>query len=178
MPNLTEDFLKNPTGPLVTIRCSPWHVDGRVVLLGDACHAVVPFLGQGMNAAIEDCTVLARCLAEHDGDRAAAFADFERQRKENTDALAELCVDNFLEMRDHVASPTFRLRKRGERVLHRLIPFWYTPLYNMISFTRIPYSDARRRAEVQAWAVRGALLAVVLVAAFFLPSCLRALLSP
>jgi kynurenine 3-monooxygenase len=139
-------------------------VDGRVALLGDACHAVVPFLGQGMNAAFEDCTVLDRCLAAHPGDRAAAFAAYERQRKENTDALADLCVENFLEMRDRVSSRLFRLRKKFEILLHRLLPRWYVPLYTLITFTPTPYAEARRRARRQDRAVRAALLALAALA--------------
>src|SRR5207247_3354600 len=96
MPNLAEDFLANPTGSLVTVRCSPWHVGGRVLLLGDAAHAVVPLLGQGMNAAFEDCTVLNECLHGH-ADVEKAFRRFEALRRENTDVLAELCVANYIE---------------------------------------------------------------------------------
>jgi kynurenine 3-monooxygenase len=148
LPALAEEFLTNPTGALVTIRCQPWHV-GRAVLVGDACHAVVPFLGQGMNAAFEDCTVLYRCLLEDQWDWGRAFARYEALRKENVDALADLCVDNFIEMRDRVASPVFVLRKRLAILLHRLFPRWYLPLYTMIEFTRIPYAQAVRRARVQ-----------------------------
>src|SRR5262249_53683869 len=97
MPGLAEEFFAHPTGPLVTVRCSPGHRGGRVPLLGDACHAVVPFLGQGMNAAFEDCTVLHHCLLQHAPDWHAAFADYERRRKEHTDTLADLAVYNFLE---------------------------------------------------------------------------------
>src|SRR5262249_54768596 len=92
IPDLAHEFLHNPTGALVTIRCSPWHAGGRVVLLGDACHAVVPFLGQGMNAAFEDCIVLSACLARHGPDREQALAAYEALRKENVDTLADLCV--------------------------------------------------------------------------------------
>jgi kynurenine 3-monooxygenase len=148
IPTLAEDFLHNPTGSLVTIRCQPWHVGGRVVLLGDACHAVVPFLGQGMNAAFEDCSVLNRCIADKD-DLARAFATYEALRKENLDTLADLCVANFYEMRDRVGSRWFVLRKRLEVLLHKLFPRWYLPLYTMIEFTRIPYAEALRRARWQ-----------------------------
>ncbi len=168
MPNLAEDFFKNPVGPLLTVRCNPWHADGRVVLLGDACHAVVPFLGQGMNAAFEDCTVLDRCLADHPGDRAAAFRAYEHERKENTDALADLCVDNFLEMRDRVSSPLFRLRKHLDVLLHRLFPRWYLPLYTLVTFTTTPYAAARRRARRQERVVRTALAVMVLALAVVL----------
>src|SRR5438874_8812441 len=112
MPNLLEDYQKNPIGSLVTIRCHPWSLDGRAVLVGDACHAVVPFLGQGMNAAFEDCTVLVKCLEETAWNWTAARAQYEAVRKVHTDTLADLCVLNFIEMRDHVASPWFLLKKR------------------------------------------------------------------
>jgi kynurenine 3-monooxygenase len=165
MPTLAEDFLHNPVGALVTIRCQPWHVDGRVVLLGDACHAVVPFLGQGMNAAFEDCTVLAECLKRYAPDWSAAFASYEAQRKEHADVLADLCVANFVEMCDKVGSRLFLLRKRCANLLHTLFPRWYLPLYTMIEFTRIPYARAQLRARVQNWVVgvvAGAVLIVVL----------------
>jgi kynurenine 3-monooxygenase len=164
LPHLAADYFANPVGPLLTVRCSPWHADGRVVLLGDACHAVVPFLGQGMNAAFEDCTVLDRCLAAHPHDRAAAFAAYEGLRKENTDALADLCVDNFLEMRDRVSSRLFRLRKKFEILLHKLLPRWYLPLYTLITFTTTPYAEARRRARRQDRLVRAALLTLAALA--------------
>ncbi|HEY7424260.1 MAG TPA: NAD(P)/FAD-dependent oxidoreductase [Gemmataceae bacterium] len=161
IPTLAHDFLHNPTGPLVTIRCQPWHWDGRVVLLGDACHAVVPFLGQGMNAAFEDCTVLGECLARH-ADRGAAFAAYEAMRKEHVDTLADLCIDNFLEMRDRVGSRLFVLRKKLGILLHCLFPRWYVPLYVMVEFTRIPYAVALRRARRQDWVVRGILVSLML----------------
>jgi kynurenine 3-monooxygenase len=149
IPTLGHDFLNNPTGSLVTIRCQPWHAGGRVVLLGDACHAVVPFLGQGMNAAFEDCTVLSRCIAEQGPDWENGFARYESLRKEHTDTLADLCIDNFLEMRDRVGSRWFVLKKKVAILLHQLFPRWYLPLYTMIEFTRIPYADALRRARRQ-----------------------------
>ncbi len=170
MPTLVEDFLKNPTGPLVTVRCSPWHVDGKVVLLGDAAHAVVPFLGQGMNAAFEDCTVLDECLRQDALDWEKAFQTYEARRKENTDTLAELCVQNFIEMRDLVSSRTFLLKKKGEILLHKLFPRWYLPLYSMVTFSRIPSAQALRRARKQDQVVRTlsiallTLLAIVLIA--------------
>jgi kynurenine 3-monooxygenase len=165
LPDLAHEFLHNPTGSLVTIRCQPWHAGGRVVLLGDACHAVVPFLGQGMNAAFEDCTVLSRCLAEHGPDWERAFAAYESLRKEHTDTLADLCIDNFLEMRDRVGSRHFILKKKVAVFLHKLFPRWYLPLYTMIEFTRIPYADALRRARRQdriVWGVALGLLVLLL----------------
>jgi kynurenine 3-monooxygenase len=167
LPNLVTEFLHNPTGPLVTIRCKPWHADGRVVLIGDACHAVVPFLGQGMNAAFEDCSVLMKCLEQYPGDRAQAFAAYEAARKPHLDTLAQLCVANFVEMRDKVGSGWFILRKRLSVLLHALFPRLYLPLYTMVEFTRIPYADAVRRARRQDRVVAG-LLAVLLIAALLL----------
>jgi kynurenine 3-monooxygenase len=160
IPALAEEFLTNPTGSLLTIRCQPWRV-GRAVLVGDACHAVVPFLGQGMNAAFEDCTVLHRCLVEDKWSWERAAARYEALRKEHADALADLCVANFIEMRDRVASPLFVLGKRLAVLLHRLFPRWYLPLYTMIEFTRIPYAQAVRRARAQARAVAAAAVGLV-----------------
>ncbi|MBI3410860.1 MAG: FAD-dependent monooxygenase [Planctomycetes bacterium] len=147
LPNLAEEYFHNPVGPLVTMRCSPWHFEDRIVLLGDAAHAVVPFLGQGMNAAFEDCTVLARCLEKQQTE--AAFQDYERLRKEHADALADMAIDNFLEMRDRVASRWFLIRKKASLLLYKLFPVWYVPLYNLIQFTTTPYADARGRARKQ-----------------------------
>ncbi len=167
IPTLGRDFLANPIGSLVTIRCRPWHVGDRAVLVGDACHAVVPFLGQGMNAAFEDCMVLSECLRRH-GDRARALNEYERMRKEHTDALADMCVDNFIEMRDRVGSWLFRLRKRVQIALNAIFPRWYLPLYTMIEFTRIPYAEARRRARRQDWIVRCITTGVAVVALLLL----------
>lgn len=154
LPTLAEDFLNNPTGALVTIRCQPWHQRGKAVLIGDACHAVVPFLGQGMNAAFEDCTVLTQCLRTHAPDWAAAFRDFEARRKVHLDVLANLCIENFIEMRDRVGSRWFVLKKKLAVALHWLLPRWYLPLYTTIEFTCIPYADALQRARRQDWIVR------------------------
>ncbi len=169
IPDLAQQFLANPTGSLVTIRCWPWHL-GRAALVGDASHAVVPFLGQGMNAAFEDCTVLHHCLQDEGWKWENAFQRYERLRKRHADALADLCVANFVEMRDRVASPWFVLRKKLAVLLHALLPRWYLPLYTMVEFTRIPYADAVRRARTQAWLVAGTLLglAALLTAAVLL----------
>lgn len=149
MPVLLDDFRANPTGSMVTIRCRPWHVGGKVALLGDAAHAVVPFYGQGANAAFEDCIVMDDCLRRHAPDWVRAFAEYEDRRKPHCDALANLAVGNFYEMRDKTASRAFRARKSLERALHRALPGIYTPLYTMISFTRTPYGEAVRRARRQ-----------------------------
>jgi kynurenine 3-monooxygenase len=149
MPALLDDFRENPTGSLVTIRCAPWHYQDKVALVGDAAHAVVPFYGQGMNAAFEDCLVFDQCLSEFANDRKRAFAAYFARRKANADALADLAVDNFVEMRDKTGSRAFRAKKRLDHTLEGLLPGIYLPLYTMVSFTRIPYAEASRRARRQ-----------------------------
>jgi kynurenine 3-monooxygenase len=168
MPALLEDFKTNPTGSLVTIRCAPWFFKDKVALVGDAAHAVVPFYGQGMNAAFEDCVVLDKCLAEFPQDRHRAFAEYFSRRKENTDALADLAIENFIEMRDKTASRVFRAKKKLDHLLEGLLPGIYLPLYTMVTFTRIPYANAARRAQLQDRIVCGTvLLGVALILGFF-----------
>jgi kynurenine 3-monooxygenase len=149
MPTLLEDFRENPTGSLVTIRCAPWFYKDKVALVGDAAHAVVPFYGQGMNAAFEDCVVLDECLAAVPDNRERAFAEYFQRRKENADALADLAVANFIEMRDKTASKMFRAKKKLDHFLEAALPGIYLPLYTMVTFTRLPYAAAARRARVQ-----------------------------
>src|SRR5213594_51026 len=149
MPALLDDFRNNPTGSLVTIRCAPWFYKDKVALVGDAAHAVVPFYGQGMNAAFEDCVVLDECLAEFPQDRHRAFAEYFSRRKINADALADLALENFIEMRDKTASRAFRAKKKLDHFLEAALPGIYLPLYTMVTFTRIPYAEAARRARLQ-----------------------------
>src|SRR6266496_2006123 len=158
MPTLLEDFRENPTGSLVTIRCAPWSYKDKVALVGDAAHAVVPFYGQGMNAAFEDCVVLDECLGKFSDNRERAFAEYFARRKENADALADLAVENFIEMRDKTASKTFRAKKKLDHLLEALLPGTYLPLYTMVTFTQIPYAKADRRARRQDRIVYAALL--------------------
>jgi kynurenine 3-monooxygenase len=159
MPALLEEYRTNPTGSLVTIRCAPWYHRDKVALVGDAAHAVVPFYGQGMNAAFEDCVVLDECLAEFPDNREIAFAEYFSRRKKNADALADLAVHNFIEMRDKTASKTFRAKKKLDHLLEGLLPGIYLPLYSMVTFTRIPYAEAARRARRQDRIVYASLLA-------------------
>jgi len=166
LPGLQQDFFANPTGSLVTIRTRPWHHEGAVALLGDAAHAIVPFFGQGANAAFEDCLALSSALTRYSGDCARAFPAYEADRRPNADAIADLAIANFQEMRDKVASPLFRLEKRAEVLLHRLFPDWFVPLYTMISFSRIPYAEARNRAARQRRAIRGIGLGLLLLVLF------------
>ncbi len=160
MPTLLEDFRENPTGSLVTIRCAPWFYRDKVCLLGDAVHAVVPFYGQGMNAAFEDCLVLDECLEEFPDNRERAFSEYFSRRKENTDALADLAIGNFIEMRDKTASKTFRAKKKLDHLLEAVLRGIYLPLYTMVTFTRIPYAEAARRARIQDWVVYTSLAAI------------------
>ncbi len=163
LPTLQEDFAAHPTGALVTVRNGSWHAGAAAVLLGDAAHAIVPFFGQGANASFEDCLALDAALRRHPDDRAAAFASYQAARRVHADAIADLAIANFEEMRDRVASPLFHLRKAFERGLHRLFPAWFVPLYTMISFTLIPYAEARARAARQRLAVEVAGAAAVLL---------------
>ena len=163
MPTLLEDFRNNPTGSLVTIRCAPWFYRDKVCLLGDAAHAVVPFYGQGMNAAFEDCVVLDECLEKFLENRECAFAEYFSRRKENADALANLAIGNFIEMRDKTASKTFRAKKKLDHVLEGALPRIYLPLYTMVTFTRIPYATAAKRARVQDVLVYGSLFTLAAI---------------
>lgn len=168
VPDLTEQFFAHPVSQLVTIRTAPWHYRGRVVLVGDACHAIYPFYGQGMNSAFEDCLVLDECLARHPGDAAAGFAAYQRLRKPHTDVLADLAIDNFVELRDRVRDPLHVLRGKADLALHRLMPELWQPLYRMVSHTTIPYGDALRRARRQdrilSWSAGAAVAGTALAA--------------
>jgi kynurenine 3-monooxygenase len=172
MPTLLEDFRQNPTGSLVTIRCAPWSYRTKVCLVGDAAHAVVPFYGQGMNAAFEDCVVLDECLEKFPNNRERAFAEYFSRRKENADALADLAIGNFIEMRDKTASKTFRAKKKIDHLLEAALPGIYLPLYTMVTFTRIPYAQAARRARLQDRIVYGAL---VFLSTMFIALLLRSI---
>jgi kynurenine 3-monooxygenase len=149
MPQLADNYFANPIGAMVTIKCSPWHVEGRALLLGDAVHAIVPFFGQGINCGFEDCTHLVELLDDHGGNWAHVFAEFEKQRKVNTDAIADMAIENFTEMRDRVADARFLLRKKVELALEAKYPQLFVPKYAMVTFHRIPYSVALARGTVQ-----------------------------
>jgi len=149
MPQLQESYSGNPTGSMVTVRCTPWHVDGKVLLLGDAAHAIVPFFGQGMNCAFEDCTVFLELLDRHGPDWPTLFREFEAARKHNTDCIADLALENFVEMRDRVADPRFLFRKKVELALEAKYPQRFVPKYAMVTFHRVPYSVALSRGKIQ-----------------------------
>jgi kynurenine 3-monooxygenase len=149
MPDLADNFFANPTGAMVTIKCSPWHVEGRTLLLGDSAHAIVPFFGQGINCGFEDCTCLLELLDHYGSDWPRVFAEFELARKVNTDAIADLALENFVEMRDRVADPRFLLRKKVELALEARFPRLFVPKYAMVTFHRVPYATALARGVTQ-----------------------------
>ena len=149
MPGLLYDFFNNPTGTLMTVKCYPWVVDGKMAMLGDSAHAIVPFFGQGMNAAFEDCTYLNECIGKHDGNWNRIFSEYQQMRKINTDAIADLAQENFIEMRDLVADPRFQLKKKIESLLYKKYPDVFVPKYTMVTFLRVPYSTALERGKIQ-----------------------------
>lgn len=149
MPDLPALYRGNPTGSLVTLKCFPWHYRDRVLLLGDAAHAIVPFFGQGMNCAFEDCTVLDECIEAYWPDWGQVFESFGQRRKENTDAIADMALANYVEMRDLVSDPGFQLRQKVGFLLEQRFPDLFIPRYSMVSFHRFPYSEALHRGEIQ-----------------------------
>lgn len=149
MPTLVEDFFVNPIGNLGTIKCFPWNVGGKSLLLGDSAHAVVPFYGQGMNCSFEDCRVLNQLIETHGTNWETVFTEYGKQRKENTDAIAEMAVENFYEMRDAVANPVFVRKRELETKLEHTFPDYFSK-YSMVTFREdLPYSVAKRRGNAQ-----------------------------
>lgn len=142
MPTLVEDYFSNPTSSLVTVKCYPWVKDDKLALLGDAAHAIVPFFGQGMNCAFEDCVVLDECIEKYGNDWTKIFSEYQRLRKVNADAIADLAVQNFVEMRDRVGDLAFLNQKKVEHDLCELYPDAYMSQYEMVTFSNIPYSEA------------------------------------
>ena len=152
MPALVDDFTHNPVGSLVTVRCWPWvhHGDGATLaLVGDAAHAIVPFFGQGANCALEDCIEIDRCLGESDGDWPAALRVYEQRRKANCDTIADLALDNFIEMRDRVSSRVFQAKTAAQHALERRLPGHYVSRYELVSFSTIPYAEIPGRMRRQ-----------------------------
>jgi kynurenine 3-monooxygenase len=149
MPRLTGDFFENPTGHLETIRCAPWSFEDHALVLGDAAHAIVPFHGQGMNAAFEDCSAFDRCLEDPDRPWNDVFAEFERRRRPNTDAIADMALENYVEMRSTVREPRFQLKKDLSFRLEERHPGRFIPRYSMVMFHTMPYAEARRRGAIQ-----------------------------
>ncbi|MDX1570471.1 MAG: NAD(P)/FAD-dependent oxidoreductase [Xanthomonadales bacterium] len=149
LDQLETDFAENPVGVLGTIRCDHWHLDGRVAILGDAAHAVVPFHGQGMNCAFEDCAELDRIIgASTRWDE--AFAAFEADRKPNANAIADMALENYVEMRASVVDPEYLLKRALALELERRHPTRFVPRYSLVMFRRIPYAQAQRRGRINA----------------------------
>jgi kynurenine 3-monooxygenase len=149
VPDLGETFLRQPTFNLVTISTAPWIHEGKVALIGDACHAVYPFLAQGMNSAFEDALELTDSLTHHAANPSAALARYYTRRKPNTDALATMSHRNFAELRDTVRSPAVRLERACDTLLGRLLRHRWMPLHAMVTNTTVPYAQAMRRATRQ-----------------------------
>lgn len=150
MPKLQAEFRDNPIGLLGTIRCRRWHLDGRALLIGDAAHAIVPFHGQGVNAAFEDCEALMDCLDEQPGKWAKAFARLQDIRLDNANAIADMALENYEIMRESVRHEGFLLRKALEHELERRHPDHFVARYSLVMFHRVPYAEAYRRGEIQA----------------------------
>jgi kynurenine 3-monooxygenase len=149
MPALTEDFFANPIGNLGTIKCFPWNVGGKSLLLGDSAHAVVPFYGQGMNCAFEDCRVLDSLIERHGTDWETVFTNYGALRKENTDAIAQMAEENFYEMRDSVANPVFVRKRELETRLEQIFPDYFSK-YSMVTFREdLPYLVAKQKGNAQ-----------------------------
>lgn len=166
MPTLADDFLANPVGSLVTVRCRPWsrHSErGTVAVIGDAAHAIVPFYGQGMNAAFEDVRVLAECLAATGGDIRAATDECQRLRKPNADAIAQMALENFVEMRDKVGSRAFLWKKKFEHAVQGVAPNAFPSRYEMVSFSTVPYTQALTAGEKFDRLVRWAIVAGIAI---------------
>lgn len=143
IPDFEQQWKENPVSSLVTMKCWPWSQGNNILLIGDAAHAVVPFYGQGMNAGFEDCRILNKLLDKNKDDWNTTIDEFEKIRKPDTDAIAQLALDNFIEMRDLVADEEFLIRKKIEAKLHQLYPDKWIPLYSMVTFRDdIRYSDA------------------------------------
>ncbi|HRH43174.1 MAG TPA: NAD(P)/FAD-dependent oxidoreductase [Pyrinomonadaceae bacterium] len=149
MPTLVEDFFTNPIGNLGTIKCFPWNIGGKALLIGDAAHAVVPFYGQGMNASFEDCRILNQMISESENNWEEIFAEFTRIRKPNADAIADMAEENFYEMRDAVADETFQKKRQLETKLEQTFPDYFSK-YSMVTFREdLPYSVAKQKGNAQ-----------------------------
>ncbi len=150
MPTLIEDYFRNPTSSLVTVKCFPWVFDDKIALIGDAAHAVVPFYGQGMNCGFEDCVVLNQLIDKHKENWPAILAEYEQLRKPDADAIADLAIANFVEMRDKTADPKFLLQKKIEARFSEKYPDKWIPLYSMVTYSpHIRYSTALKEGQKQ-----------------------------
>jgi kynurenine 3-monooxygenase len=149
IPDLVEDFFKNPTSYLVMMKCYPWTFEDKVALIGDAAHAIVPFYGHGMNVGFEDITILMQMIAKYGDDWNAVFNEYEKSRKPNADAIAELSLRNFIEMSAKTADSKFLLQKKIEKNFSNKYPDKWLPLYSRVTFSTQPYAEALAIGEFQ-----------------------------
>jgi kynurenine 3-monooxygenase len=157
IPDIASEFSNNPTGALGTVKCSPWYYQNKTLILGDAAHAVVPFYGQGMNASFEDVTVLDGIIDKYKSDLpdgkagwSTIFKEYQKARKEDTDAIGDLAVENYYEMRDHVSNPIFKQKRTLEMALEKEFPEEYFSKYSMVTFNEdIPYNQAMLKGRAQ-----------------------------
>jgi kynurenine 3-monooxygenase len=150
IPDLEQQFLNNPVASLVTVKCYPWIRDDHFSLIGDAAHAIVPFFGQGMNAGFEDCSVLDHLMEECGDDWETILQKFQTLRKPDADAIADMAINNFTEMRAKTADPVFLLQKKIEGRLHQRHPEKWIPAYSQVTFSPdIRYSDALKNSNQQ-----------------------------
>jgi kynurenine 3-monooxygenase len=150
MPTLEEDFFANPTSSLVTVKCYPWIRENKFALIGDAAHAMVPFFGQGMNCGFEDCSVLNSLIEKNEKDWETILSKYQSLRKPDGDAISEMALNNFIEMRDKITDPKFLLQKKIEAKLHEKYPDKWIPAYSQVTFSpQIRYSEALKRGQKQ-----------------------------
>jgi kynurenine 3-monooxygenase len=149
IPRFADDYERHPVGKLATLYLDRWHLDGRALLLGDAAHAIVPFHGQGMNCGFEDTVVLANLLAAAPNDAAAVFGEFQRVRQPNANAIAQMAIENYLEMRDSVSDPHYLAKRELGALLARRAPEHFMARYRMVTFTQLPYAYALERGQAQ-----------------------------
>lgn len=150
MPNLAEEFFENPTGHLGTVKCYPWSTFGKTIIMGDAAHAIVPFYGQGMIASFEDVVVLDKYIEKYEGNWETIFSEYQKERKKDTDAIADLAIDNFYEMKEHTANPLFQEKRKLEIAFEDTYPDKYNSKYSLVTFNAdIPYSVAMKRGRAQ-----------------------------
>lgn len=150
MPTLVDDFFNNPTSALVTVKCFPWVREDKFALIGDAAHAIVPFFGQGMNCGFEDCRILDELIEKHEHDWTKILGEYQTLRKPDADAIADLAVNNFTEMRERTADPIFLLQKKIEAKLHEKYPDKWIPAYSQVTFNpQIRYSEALKQGQKQ-----------------------------
>ena len=142
-------FLDNPKGKLATIYAKEWQYNNKFCLMGDAAHAIVPFFGQGMNASFEDCEVLMKCIDDNSGQLEQVFKKYNKIRKIDGHAIANMAIENYIEMRDLVTKKEFIRQKELSNILWKKFPDRFIPRYNMVSFTSIPYSEVLKRGKIQ-----------------------------